>query len=270
MRPLTPRLGLFDSGLGGITVLKKVVERHGDISCVYLGDTARLPYGEKQPAEIRLIAKEVVEWLLSQDVSAILVACNTTNSLAIDIVQNISTVPVLNLINAAAEMTTESRVGVLATSATAASSAYKKRIEAFRPGTLVIENACPEFVPMIENGELCQESMKRFAIEYLKPLLEAHVEAIILGCSHYPLIQPFLQELVPKGIRLIDPAIGIACQLDRVLGEPQSICQRPCKVSNTRFFVTSNPIGFSLRTLPWLGNRPEVELISLQPKACFF
>jgi len=267
---LNLRLGLFDSGLGGITVLKKVVERHGDISCIYLGDTARLPYGEKKPEEIRLIAKEIIEWISSQDVSAILVACNTTNSLAIDIVQSFSNVPVLNLINSAAEMVSETRVGVLATSATASSCAYTKSINAVSPGTYVIEKACPAFVPMIENGKSSRESMKKFAIDYLQPLVSARVEAIILGCSHYPLIQPLLQELIPKGIRLIDPAIGLAHQLDRILGEPSSLFSETSIFSNTKFFVTSDPMRFASKTSPWLGIRPEVELVSLQPKACFF
>ena len=264
------RIGLFDSGLGGFSVLNQVLQRHGDVSCLYLADTARVPYGEKKPSEIRLIAREVVEWLCSQDVSAILVGCNTTNSLAFDVVQNISSVPVFGLISSAAEMVTESRVGVLATSATASSSAYKKLIEAFRPGTIVFEQACPAFVPIIEAGQICSNSIKRYALEYLTPLIEAQVEAVILGCSHYPLLLPFLQELIPNNVRLVDPAIGLAYHLDRFIGTPQIPLQKTLSISNTRICVTSDPISFAIRTRALFGNCPDVELVSLLPKACFF
>ena len=264
------RLGLFDSGVGGFSVLKRVVERHGDVSCVYLGDTARVPYGEKKTEEIRLIAEQVIPWLLSQDVSVIIVACNTTNSLALDVVQEIAGIPVLGLINAAAEMITESRVGVLATTATASSNAYRNQIEALRPGTIVFEQACPAFVPLIEAGQLCSNSIQSFAREYMTPLFEAQVEALILGCSHYPLLEPFLQELIPRNVRLVDPAIGLAQQLDKILGKPKLLLPSPFSISNTRFCVTSDPIGFATRTAPYIGNCPEVELISLLPKACFF
>ncbi len=266
---MTPLLGVFDSGVGGFTVLKRVIERHGDVSCLYLGDTARIPYGEKGSSEIRIIATEVVNWLVAQNVSAILVACNTTNSLAFDVVQRISGVPVFGLIKSAAEMITESRVGVLATTATTSSNAYKNEIEAALPGTIVFEQSCPEFVQMIEAGQISGELIRRLAIEYLAPLLDARVEAIILGCSHYPLLQPFLQELIPKHVRIVDPAIGLAKQLDRFLGSPKSLLQRSLDISKTRFCVTSDPIGFASRTTSWLGTCPDVELVSLLPKACF-
>lgn len=264
------RIGVFDSGLGGITVLKRVLQRHGDLSCLYLGDTARVPYGEKKTEEIRVIAKQVVKWLVSQDVSAILVACNTTNSLAFDVVQEVSGVPVYGLINAAAEMIIENRVGVLATTATATSNAYKNHIQAFRPGTVVFEQPCPAFVPIIETGEYCRESIHKYARHYMNPLLDAGVDALILGCSHYPLLQPFLEELVPRHVRLVDPAIGLAHQLDRFFGKPQSHFSNYASSSSTRFCVTSDPSTFATRLTLLLGESPEVEHVSLLPQACFF
>ena len=264
------RIGLFDSGVGGFSVLKRVLERHGDVSCLYLADNARVPYGEKKPEEIRLIAKEVVDWLCIQDVSAILVGCNTTNSLAFDVVQRVSTVPVFGLITAAAEMISENRVGVLATSATASSSAYTNHIQAMRPGTIVFEQPCPAFVPMIEAGQISRNSFQEIAFQYLKPLFEARVEAVVLGCSHYPLFQPYLQELIPKDVRLIDPAIGIAKHLDRLIGTPHGPFHSPISIFNTRFCVTSDPISFATRIRALLGNISEVEMVSLLPKACVF
>ena len=151
---MTIRLGLFDSGLGGLTVLRRVLERHGAVPMIYLGDTARVPYGSRSPSEIRSIAAEVVAWLRSQMVSTVVMACNTTNALARDVSEGQAGVPVVGLIGAAAAMVQESRVGVLATPATVASGAYRESIEALHPGTLVVQQACPDFVPLIEAGDL--------------------------------------------------------------------------------------------------------------------
>ena len=148
-------LGLFDSGLGGLTVLRSILRRHGSVPIVYLGDTARVPYGSRSPAEIRSIAAEVVAWLRCQQVSTVVMACNTTNALARDVAEGQAGVPVVGLIGAAAAMVRESRVGVLATPATVASGAYPASIEALKPGTLVVQQACPRFVPLIEHGDLC-------------------------------------------------------------------------------------------------------------------
>ena len=146
------RLGLFDSGLGGLTVLRRVLERHGSLPVIYLGDTARVPYGSRSPSEIRSIASEVVGWLRQQNVSTVVMACNTTNALAREVTEGQAGVPVVGLIGAAAAMVRESRVGVLATPATVASGAYRESIEALNPGTLVVQQACPDFVPLIESG----------------------------------------------------------------------------------------------------------------------
>tara|TARA_Y100001968_G_C19446160_1_gene765464 strand:- start:2157 stop:2960 length:804 start_codon:yes stop_codon:yes gene_type:complete len=267
---LKPRLGLFDSGVGGFTVLKRILEYHGNISCVYLGDTARLPYGSKNSAEIRLIAEEVVSWLKKQKVTAIVVACNTTNSMAMDIVEDLSGVPVFGLVNSAVEMISEKRVGVLSTPSTAASGAYKKHILRSHPNTFVIQQGCPGFVPMIEMGQINGDDLSFLAQQYLKPLLKAKVQSIILGCSHYPLLKNLLKQFLPSDVRLIDPAIGLA----RHLNIPKSLENVPTDLlnplANTRFCVTSDPIGFSSRAKHWLGIDPKVELVSLRSKACVF
>ncbi len=264
-------LGVFDSGFGGFTVLKRVLEFCGQKPCLYLADTARVPYGDRSPSEIRLIAEEVVGWLDQQDISAVLVACNTTNSLAMDVVQKVATTPVFGLIESSAEMIFEDRVGVLCTTATASSSAYKQTIQAFRPGTLVFEQACPELVPLIEAGELDSPRLRQLVFGYLKPLLSVDVKAVVLGCSHYPLIEPLLKQMLPIGVRLIDPALGLAMKLENHLNSSGKTSFRvPLDFSGTRFCVTSDPLDFSSRAKPWLGMYPEVELISLRSKACIF
>ena len=258
-------LGLFDSGLGGLTVLRSILRRHGSVPIVYLGDTARVPYGSRSPAEIRSIAAEVVAWLRCQQVSTVVMACNTTNALARDVAEGQAGVPVVGLIGAAAAMVRESRVGVLATPATVASGAYRASIEALKPGTLVVQQACPRFVPLIEHGDLFSDELRREAMQYLAPLLEASVEAVILGCTHYPLLEPLLRSLLPPGVRLIDPSVGVARQLDALLGPP-GIRQldHPLSLEGTRLCVTADPEGFARRATPWLGIRPSVEAINLR------
>ena len=135
---MTIRLGLFDSGIGGLTVLRRILERHGAVPVTYLGDPARVPYGSRSPSEIRSIAAEVVAWLRAQKVSTVVMACNTTNALARDVTEGQAGVPVVGLIGAAAALVKESRVGVLATPATVASGAYRESIEAVHPGISVV------------------------------------------------------------------------------------------------------------------------------------
>ena len=264
---MTPhRLGFFDSGLGGLTVLRRVLERHGSVPCVYLGDTARVPYGNRQPDDIRRIAAEVVGWLRDQHVTTVGMACNTTNALARDVAEGQAGAPVIGLIGAAAAMVETRRVGVLATPATVASSAYRASIEALHPGSVVIEQACPAFVPLIEAGDMNGEDLRRSAQAYLDPLLAASVETIVLGCTHYPLLVPLLRQLLPRSVQIIDPAIGVARQLDAVLGPPPRISAIPSPFSleSCRFCVTADPDGFAMRATPWLGQRPSVSLELLQ------
>ena len=258
-------LGLFDSGLGGLTVLRSILRRHGSVPIVYLGDTARVPYGSRSPAEIRSIAAEVVAWLRCQQVSTVVMACNTTNALARDVAEGQAGVPVVGLIGAAAAMVRESRVGVLATPATVASGAYRASIEALKPGTLVVQQACPRFVPLIEHGDLFSDELRREAMQYLAPLLEASVEAVILGCTHYPLLEPLLRSLLPPDVRLIDLSVGVARQLDALLGPPGiRHLDHPLSLEGTRLCVTADPEGFARRATPWLGIRPSVEAINLR------
>ncbi|WP_115018050.1 glutamate racemase [Synechococcus sp. UW140] len=258
-------LGLFDSGVGGLTVLRSILHRHGPLPTVYLGDTARVPYGSRSPSEIRSIAAEVVAWLKVQKVSTVVMACNTTNALARDVAEGQAGVPVVGLIGAAAAMVRESRVGVLATPATVASGAYRESIEALNPGTMVVQQACPRFVPLIEAGDLSSPELRQSAINYLAPLLEASVESVILGCTHYPLLEPLLRSLLPPDVRLIDPAEAVARQLDALLGAPApGRPDFPLSLGQTRLCVTADPDGFALRATPWLGGRPRVEAVTLR------
>ena len=260
------RLGLFDSGIGGTTVLKSIEERHSEFKAVYLADTARMPYGSRSPLEIRVIAQEIIQWLNVQQIDAIVVACNTTNSLALDVIKKHSIFPIFDLVSSTVELIKESdsRLGVLATSSTVSSKAYTTNIHTFYPNIYVIEEGCPELVPMIEKGDLSSTECIEVITKHLEPLLAADVEAIVLGCSHYPILKPMLTKLLPSHIRLIDPSIGLAKKLDNFLKTPHLSLETSKKRIEIHFCVTSDPLGFSTKMQSLLGIKPEVEVISLR------
>lgn len=260
-------LGLFDSGLGGLTVLKQLLARHPDQRFLYLGDTARVPYGQRSPEEIRSIASEVVAWLRAEGVDALLMACNTSNALAFDVAVHEAGVPVYGLIDSVATQLRSQRVGVLATPATAASGAYGRAIRDHQQGAVVVEVPCPEFVPLIEAGNLRDWRLLQAAQAYLQPLLEARVEAIVLGCTHYPLLQPLLRQLVPEEVLLVDPAVAAVARLQLLLdgqGYAPTLSPGPEPVGQGRFCVTGCAESFAIAATPWLGQRPTVERVSLQ------
>ncbi len=267
------RIGLLDSGVGGLTVLRRVLEHHPDLPFVYLGDTARVPYGQRPPAEIRRIAAEVVSWLRHQNVGAVLMACNTTNALAFDVAEAEAGagLPVLGLIHSVAIRLRHQRVGVLATPATAASGAYGRALRAGNPDRVVVEVGCPAFVPLIEAGDFADPCLRAAAITYLEPLLEAQVHAIIMGCTHYPLLEELLRELLPAEVELVDPAMAAVDLLSERLGHrpaPKARCcglhAPPLPPEQGRFCVTGDPQAFAQAAAPWLGWEPEVEQVCLR------
>ena len=262
------RIGLFDSGVGGFTVFKKVVEFFPNISFIYLADTARLPYGIKTSNEIIQIAEEVSSWFSQQRIDVFLVACNTTNAIALDVIKDRLDIPVFDLIESVSSTITESRVGVLATPSTVKTKAYTNTILNFNPTTVVIEKACPEFVPMIEMDKINSNEITDIAIEYIQPLLNQKIESLILGCSHYPLITPLLAEILPSSVKLIDPAEALSLQLKLYIDSKPINFVKKKNLGGLKFFVTSEPKNFSIRAKHWLNVFPEVNLVSLQKKGC--
>ena len=262
------RIGLFDSGIGGFTVLKKVIELCPNNSFIYLADTARLTYGVKTTNEIKKIAEEISSWFSYQNIDAFLVACNTTNAIALDVIKNTLDVPVFELIELVSSTIKESRVGVLATPSTVKTNAYTNAILNFNPTTFVIEQPCPEFVPMIEMDKINSNEISEIAIGYLQPLLKQKIESLILGCSHYPLITPLLAELLPSSVKLIDPAEALSLKLKLFLDSKTSKFAKKNFLVDSKFCVTSDPNNFSIRANDLLNVFPEVNLVSLQKKGC--
>ncbi len=262
------RLGLFDSGVGGFTVLRKVVELCPNTSFVYLADTARLPYGSKTTNEIIQIAEEISSWFSHQNIDAFLVACNTTNAIALDVIKKNLDVPVFDLIGSAASGIQESRVGVIATPSTVKTKAYTNAILEYKPKSFVIEQSCPEFVPMIEMDKMNSDDFLNVAIKYLQPLLNQKIDSLILGCSHYPLITPLLTEILTSNVKLIDPSEALSLKLKLSMDSKISNFSKKTFLVDSKFYVTSNPKGFLLKAKHWLKVFPEVNLVSLQKKGC--
>lgn len=269
---MTLLVGLFDSGVGGLTVLRRVQACYPHSPCLYLGDTARVPYGTRSVDDIRAIAAEVVQWLRHQGVGVLLMACNTSNALALDVAVAEAGVPVVGLIDSVAAVIDSDRVGVLATPATAASGAYRRAIHASRPQAQVTEVGCPAFVPLIEAGRLEAPELRQAALEYLQPLLAAAVDTVVMGCTHYPLLRSLLQELLPPGTRLIDPAEAAVARLGPLLAslgdlpesEQQDLAHWAATAGRTRLCVTGCPDSFASSARSWLGRPATVEQVSLR------
>ena len=262
------RIGLFDSGIGGFTVVKKVIELCPNTTFVYLADTARLPFGVKTSNEIIQIAEEISSWFNKQNIDAFLVACNTTNAIALDVIKKNLDVPVFDLIGSAASNIQESIVGVLATPSTVKTKAYTSAILKFKPTTFVIEQPCPEFVPMIEANNINSDEITDVAIRYVQPLVNQKIDSLILGCSHYPLISPLLTEILPSKVKLIDPAFSLSLKLKLFMDSQTGNSSKKKSLNDSKFYVTSNLKNFPIKAKQWLNVFPEVNLVSLRKKGC--
>jgi glutamate racemase len=216
-------IGVFDSGLGGLTVAHAIMRLLPAESLVYFGDTARVPYGPKSPDTVRRYSHEIAAWLLEQGVKAIVVACNTATAHALPMLEGELDVPVIGVVEpgarAAVRASRLGRIGVIATAGTIKSGAYVRAIEAAAPGARVTALACPLFVPLVEEGWTDHEATRAIAREYLAPFMNDEVDTLVLGCTHYPLLKPLIADVVGPRVRLIDSAEETAMDTRRMLAE---------------------------------------------------
>ena len=201
-------IGVFDSGVGGLTVVRRLFELLPRESVSYFGDTARLPYGSKTRPTIIQFSMENTRWLVDHGVKAVVVACNTSTALALPELQKKFDLPVIGVIEpgarAAGRLTRSGRIGVIATRATTQSRAYSRALARISRKFAVTERACPLFVPLVEEGWLDHAATREVAREYLAPLVRRKVDTLVLGCTHYPLIREVIQEVMGPHVRLID------------------------------------------------------------------
>ncbi len=248
-------IGVFDSGLGGLTVVRALRQRLPHENILYVGDTARVPYGTKSPETIRRYSLQIALFLMQHRVKMIVVACNTSSALALSALKTLP-IPVVGVIRpgarAAIAQTKTNRIGVIGTPATVASHAYRKAIHRQAPRMKIWANACPLFVPLVEEGWHDESVTKKIADRYLKPLLSKKIDTLVLGCTHYPLLKKTLQRVVGRGVTLIDSAEETAHDVEIKLGRDK-ILNPSRKKGTLNCFVTDNAPSFSRLSRQFMG-----------------
>ena len=235
------RIGVFDSGIGGLTVLRRLREAFPQLDMVYLGDTARVPYGGRSVETITHYAEDDVRFLLRKDVDAVVIACGTVSSNSLDVLRETFDLPIYGVIKSAAELAarvTKTRsVGVIGTQATVKSGAYEASIRAFAADVRVISRACPLFVPLVENGiapdDVVAETM---CSRYMAAFDGENIDALIMGCTHYPVYRPALEKRLP-GVRMIDVGEALAEALRPLFAESAG-------AGTTEYYVTERSAAF--------------------------
>lgn len=249
-------IGVFDSGIGGLTVVRALLEQLPHENIVYFGDTARVPYGPKSAQVVREYTLDDVDFLLSKNVKMIVVACNTVSAVALDVVQKRAHMPVCGvIIPGAADAVRQSVtgcIGVIGTIGTISSNAYTNAIMQERPKAQVFSKACPLFVPLVEEGWTEHKATEMIALEYLFPLMTKKIDTLVLGCTHYPLLKPILKDVTKGAVRLIDSAEATAAAVKVMLTE-QKLLNTNTQNPNVQFFVSDAPDKFTSIGEKFLG-----------------
>jgi glutamate racemase len=246
IQPNSP-IGVFDSGIGGLTVVSALLQRLPHENVVYFGDTARVPYGIKSTGTITHYATQIAEFLLQQQVKMLIIACNTMAAVAYQAVKDLAPVPVLEVIDAGARgalsRTRSKCVGVIGTPVTIHSRAYINAIHRYDPEIRIVSQPCPLFVPLVEEGWLNHPVTRLTAEEYLHPLVAHHIDTLVLGCTHYPLLKPLLQGVVGPGVELVDSAEAMADQVEALLDQ-RRLKNSQLEAPVHRYYVTDVPHRF--------------------------
>jgi glutamate racemase len=243
-------IGVFDSGLGGLTAVKRLTQLLPNEDIVYLGDTGRTPYGPRSRETIMKYAREDTAFLLTRDVKAVVIACNTVSSAALSAVRALTDLPVFDVVKApslkAAAATRNGIIGVICTAATIRSGAYARELARIDPALRVISAACPLFVPLAENGRTDANDVvaRTLAEEYLAPILNGGADTLILGCTHYPLLRGVIAAVLGGGVSLIDSGAAEAEDVARGLRERALLSARTSP-GRRRYCVTDSPEDFT-------------------------
>ena len=264
-------IGIFDSGVGGLTVLKEIIKVLPQEDTIYLGDTARVPYGAKSPETVTRYARQIATFLAGRDIKMLVVACNTASAVSLDCLKDEFPIPVVGVIEPGARravsVTRSGKVGVIGTEGTIRSSAYAKAIKRMNPEVEVITRACPLFVPLAEEGWVDNDVARLTARAYLTGLKEEGVDTLVLGCTHYPLLKGVISEVMGEGVQLVDSAAETARTVAEVLRNCGAL--RPAsEKGNNHYFVTDLPAGFIRVGNRFLGGRlGDVYQVSLEDEA---
>jgi glutamate racemase len=252
-------IGVFDSGIGGLTVLQRIMELVPKENTIYLGDTARSPYGTKSVETVLRYSFENAEFLIEKGVKMVVVACNTSTAIALENLQENISVPVIGVIEpgvkAALEETKNKKIGVIGTEATIQSGAYTRALKALEPRVEVYSRACPLFVPLVEEGWLDNAPVKITVETYLSSLKQSGIDTLILGCTHYPLLKKAIQGFMGRDVKLVDSAEETAKAVQKIL--IKQLLAREKGKGAPSFFVTDAPDRFIKVGQRFLGEKVE-------------
>jgi len=240
-------IGIFDSGIGGLTVVKELMKILPDEQLIYFGDTARIPYGTKSKQLIEQYAMEDARFLMQFDIKLLVVACNSASSMALPVLEENLDIPVIGVVKPGAEgaalATKNQRIGVIGTMATINSNSYESEILKILPGAIVKGQPCPLLVPLVEEGWLHGEITMLTIKEYLSDMMNEGMDTIILGCTHYPLLEKSIQKIVGQSVRLIDSGRETARVVNEVL-QVSGLKNMDKKFAEDRFYVSDIPLKF--------------------------
>jgi len=240
-------IGIFDSGVGGLTVVSQIQRYLPREHIIYFGDTARVPYGTKSKDTITKFSVENVEFLIKHNVKIVVVACNTASSLSLDFLKRCFKVPIVGVIRPgarrAASLTRRNRVGIIGTKATIGSGAYQRELKNANPKIVAFGQTCPLFVPLVEEGWLDGKVTFGVARHYLDALKAKRIDTLILGCTHYPLLKRVIHDVVGKGVVLVDSAEEVAIEVDRIL-DAHALTNRSSSTPSYKYFVSDDPRHF--------------------------
>lgn len=239
-------IGVFDSGIGGLTVAREIMRQIPGENIIYFGDTARVPYGSKSQKTIITYSRQIVKFLQTKNVKAIVIACNTASALALEVVAREVNIPVIGVVKpgakVASETTKNGNIGVIGTEGTINSGIYNTYIKELNPDVRVYGKACPLFVPLVEEGWLTDPVTVEVAGRYINDLLELNIDTLVLGCTHYPLIRNIIRPIVGEGVALVNPAYETALELRKVL--MQESLENTGSTGEHKFYVSDGADKF--------------------------
>lgn len=232
-------VGVFDSGVGGLTVVREIMRQMPDEKIIYFGDTARVPYGSKSQETVTKYARQIIRFLKTQQVKAIVVACNTASAYALDELEKETSIPIIGVVKpgarVAADTTVNGKIGVIGTEGTIGSRIYSRYIKELNPAVEVIGKACPLFVPLVEEGLLKDPVTDEIASRYLSELIDIGIDTLILGCTHYPLIRSTLGKIMGDNVKLVNPAYETACGLKSLLEKENLLNDNTPKLGDNQY-----------------------------------
>lgn len=235
-------IGVFDSGVGGLTVVREIFDKLPDYQIIYFGDTARTPYGTKSKETIIKYAREDAKFLLERGAKIIVIACNTASAVAAEILRKESGVPVFEVIvpalRAALSATKKGKIGVIGTRATVTSGVYEIMMKKNNPDIEVVSQPCPLLVPLVEEAWLNQPETKRIVKKYLQPLKNKQIDTLILGCTHYPVLKNMIKSRIGRGVKLVDSAEEVVHELKKFLANNSEVEKSLAKDGDHKFYVS--------------------------------